>query len=217
MAKKATNNVAIIGCGPGSLSYMTLMGLKRIQEADVIVGSRRLLSLFPEVRAEKLLLGKNYRALLAKIERLSMRKKVVVLVSGDPGFFSYARLVVSRLGKENCDIIPGISSVQLAFASIGLHWNDAHFVSLHGRKAELDNLAGIIKTHGKVAVLNDAAISPKIVCHALQKNGVRGKKVYLCENLSLENESIRQYDLTSLAKVHSDSMNVMVFVSEGST
>lgn len=217
MAKKAINNVAIIGCGPGALSYMTLMGLKRIQEADVIVGSRRLLSLFSEVRAEKLLLGKNYRALLTKIERLSVRKKVVVLVSGDPGFFSYARLVVTRLGKENCDIIPGISSVQLAFASIGLHWSDAHFVSLHGRKAELDNLAGIIKTHDKVAVLNDAAISPKIVCHALQKGGVKGKKVYLCENLSLDNESIKEYDLASLAKVHSDNMNVMVFVSEGFT
>ncbi|MFQ5957631.1 MAG: precorrin-6y C5,15-methyltransferase (decarboxylating) subunit CbiE [Candidatus Brocadiales bacterium] len=215
MAKKIGNNVSIIGCGPGALGYMTLMGLKRIQDADVMVGSRRLLNLFPEVKAEKLILGKNYRALLTKIERLSSRKKVVVLVSGDPGFFSYARLVITRLGKENCDIIPGISSIQLAFSSIGLHWSDAHFVSLHGRKTELDNLVEIAKTHNKVAVLNDAAVSPKLVCHALQRGGVKEKKVYLCENLSLDNENIKEYNLSSLAKVNSDSMNVMVFVSEG--
>lgn len=217
MAKKLGNNVAIIGCGPGNISCMTLGAIKRIQEADVIVGSRRLLNLFSEVRAEKFVLGKNYRALLTKIERLSVRKKVVVLVSGDPGFFSYAKLVVTRLGREKCDIIPGISSIQLAFASIGSHWNDAHFVSLHGRRTELENLVETVKTHDKVAVLNDISVSPKIVCHAMQKGGVKGKKVYLCENLSLENENVREYDLASLSKARSDSMNVMIFVSEGCT
>ncbi len=216
MAKKLANNVAIIGCGPGAISHMTLRALKCIQEADVIVGSRRLLNLFPEVRAEKLVLGRNYRPLLTKIGRLRARKKVVVLVSGDPGFFSYARLVVTRLGKENCDVIPGISSIQLAFASIKLHWCDARFVSLHGRKTELDNLVEVVKTHDKVAVLNDTSISPKLVCHALKKGGVKGKKVYLCENLSLDNENIKEYDLTSISKANSNNnMNVMIFVSEG--
>lgn len=215
MAKRLANSVAIIGCGPGNINCMTLGAIRRIQDAGVIVGSRRLLNLFPEVRAEKFVIGKNYRALLSKIEKLSVRKKVVVLVSGDPGFFSYARLVVTRLGKENCDIIPGISSIQLAFASIRSHWGDAHFVSLHGRKSELENLVEAVKTHNKVAVLNDTSVSPRIVCHALQKGGVKGKKVYLCENLSLENENIKEYDLASLGEAHSDSMNVMIFVSEG--
>ncbi|MEE9515133.1 MAG: SAM-dependent methyltransferase, partial [Candidatus Brocadiales bacterium] len=61
MAKRIKNNVAVIGCGPGSISHMTVGGLRRIQEADVVVGSRRLLNLFPEVKAEKLVLGRNYR------------------------------------------------------------------------------------------------------------------------------------------------------------
>lgn len=215
MAKRIKNNVAVIGCGPGSISHMTVGGLRRIQEADVVVGSRRLLNLFPEVKAEKLVLGRNYRALLAKIERLSARKRVVVLVSGDPGFFSYAKLVINRVGREHCDVIPGISSVQLAFASIRHHWNDAHFVSLHGRKTELDNLVEAVKKYDKVAVLNDASISPKVVCHALKKHGVKGKKVYLCENLSLDSEDVREYDLTSLGKATPNGMNVMIFMSEG--
>ncbi|MCP4364481.1 MAG: precorrin-6y C5,15-methyltransferase (decarboxylating) subunit CbiE [Planctomycetes bacterium] len=215
MAKKVRNNVAIIGCGPGSMKHMTLGALRRIQEADVVVGSRRLLNLFPEVKAEKFVLGKNYRVLLTKIERLSARKNVVILVSGDPGFFSYARLVISRLGKEHCDVIPGISSVQLAFASVGLHWCDAYFTSLHGRKSELENLVDIIKTHDKVAVLTDVSMSPKVVCTALKKGGVKGKKIYLCENLSMKNEKVKEYDISSFSKVNSENMNVMIFLSEG--
>ncbi|MEE9585190.1 MAG: precorrin-6y C5,15-methyltransferase (decarboxylating) subunit CbiE [Candidatus Brocadiales bacterium] len=217
MAKKPANNVAIIGCGPGSISYMTVGALKRIKEADVVVGSRRLLNLFPEVRVEKLVLGRNYRVLLGKIERLSARKKVAVLVSGDPGFFSYARLVVNRLGKERCDIIPGISSIQLAFASIRQHWSDARFISLHGRKTELNSLVEAVKAHDKVAVLNDTAMSPKIVCHALKRGGVKDKKVYLCENLSLGNENVKEYDLASLSRANANGINVMIFVSEGCT
>ncbi len=215
MAKRVKNNVAIIGCGPGSMSHMTLGALKRIQEADVVVGSRRLLNLFSEVKAEKFILGKNYRTLLTKIERLRARKHVVILVSGDPGFFSYARLVISKLGKEHCDVIPGISSVQLAFASVGLHWCDAYFTSLHGRKSELQDLVDVIKAHDKVAVLTDVSMSPKVVCTALKKGGVKGKKIYLCENLSLKNERIREYDLSSFSKADSESMNLMIFLSEG--
>jgi precorrin-6y C5,15-methyltransferase (decarboxylating) CbiE subunit len=215
LAKKVKNNVAIIGCGPGSMSHMTLGALKRIQEADVVVGSRRLLNLFPEVKAEKFILGKNYRPLLTKIERLRARKNVVVLVSGDPGFFSYSRLVISKLGKEHCDVIPGISSVQLAFASVGLHWCDAYFMSLHGRKLELEKLVDLIKAHDKVAILTDVSLSPKVVCAALKKGGVKGKKIYLCENLSMKNEKVKEYDISSFSKANSENMNVMIFLSEG--
>jgi precorrin-6y C5,15-methyltransferase (decarboxylating) CbiE subunit len=214
VARRIGNKVVIIGCGPGSIDYLTQKALRRIREADVLVGSRRLLSLFPEVKAEKLLLGKNYRAILTKIASLCTRKRVIVLVSGDPGFFSYARLVINTLGKENCEVVPGISSVQLAFAAIGRPWNDACFLSLHGRRAELPRLAEAIRTRAAVAVLNDAAVSPSLLCHFLRREGIKGKKVYICENLSLENERIRELDLSSLEEIEAEGMNVMIFLSE---
>jgi precorrin-6y C5,15-methyltransferase (decarboxylating) CbiE subunit len=214
MARRIGKKVAIVGCGPGSMGYITIKALRCIQEADILVGSRRLLGLFPEVKAEKLPLGKNYRPLLDKIATLSTRKKVIVLVSGDPGFFSYARLIISKLGKENCEIIPGISSVQLAFAAIGRPWNDAFFISLHGRKGELPRLVEALKTSEKVAVLNDSTFSPRLLCHLLRKEGIKGKKVYLCENLSLENERIQELDPVSLAEAEAEGMNVMIFLSE---
>lgn len=215
MAKRLTNKVAIIGCGPGSLGYITLKALQCIKESDILVGSKRLLSLFPEVKANKILLGKNYRTLLSKITSLSSRKKVTILVSGDPGFFSYARLVVGRLGQKNCEVIPGISCMQLAFAAIGKTWNDAHFMSLHGRRSELEGLVEVVKTHNKVAVLNDGGISPRLLSHTLIKGGVKDRKIFLCENLSLENEKVREYDLDSLGKVEAGGMNVLIFTTQG--
>ncbi|HHT9120766.1 MAG TPA: precorrin-6y C5,15-methyltransferase (decarboxylating) subunit CbiE [Candidatus Hypogeohydataceae bacterium YC41] len=215
MARRIGNKVVIVGCGPGSLGYITLKALRRIQEADVLVGSRRLLSLFPEVQAEKLALGgKNYRPLLNKIASLSMRKRVVVLVSGDPGFFSYASLLINKLGKETCEIVPGISCIQLAFAAIGRSWNDACFVSLHGRKTALPRLVEALKTRDTVAVLNDNAVSPGLLCEFLRKEGIKGKKIYLCENLSLEKERVRELDFSSLEEIEAEGMNVMIFLSE---
>ena len=42
---------------------------------------------------------------------------MVVLASGDPGFFGIVRLLGERFGGENLRVLPGLSSVALAFAA----------------------------------------------------------------------------------------------------
>jgi precorrin-6B methylase 1 len=48
LAKKIENKITIVGCGPGSKKYLTGHALQQINNADVLIGSRRLLSLFPD-------------------------------------------------------------------------------------------------------------------------------------------------------------------------
>ena len=67
----------------------------------------------------------------SRIESLRPEGPVTVLVSGDPGFFSLAKLVLRRFGRENCRIVPGISSVHVAFSRICLDWADAKIISAH--------------------------------------------------------------------------------------
>ena len=76
-------------------------------------------------------LGPDLQAGLSKIESLRPKGPVTVLVSGDPGFFSLAKLVLRRFGRENCRIVPGISSVHVAFSRICLDWADAKIISAH--------------------------------------------------------------------------------------
>ncbi len=215
MAEKIINKVTIVGCGPGSKKYMTWYALQQINSAEVLVGSRRLLSLFPDADADTYVLSNNYKLLITRIVSLSKKnKKVVVLVSGDPGFFSYSKLIVDKLGVEKCEVIPGISSVQMAFAKIGRTWNDAYFMSLHGRSGKLAAVVKRISDNDKVAVLTDSANNVKLIAKKLLETGIKERKIFVCENLSLENERIRQFDVSSILKIRVSDLNVVIFLDE---
>ena len=60
-------------------------------------------------------------------------KRCVVLGSGDPNFFGIARFLMRNLPKERIEIFPNVTSVQYAFARIKEPWDDAVFISVHGR------------------------------------------------------------------------------------
>ncbi len=215
MAKKIVNKVTIVGCGPGAKKYLTGYAMQQIINAEVMIGSRRLLSLFPDADADTYVLSNNYKLLITRIVSLSKKKKkVVVLVSGDPGFFSYSKLIVDKLGAEKCEVIPGISSVQLAFAKIGRTWNDACFMSLHGRSGKLAAVVKKITDNDKVAVLTDNANNVKLIAKKLLETGVKERKIFVCENLSLENERIREFDVSSILKIRVSDLNVVIFLDE---
>jgi len=215
LAKKIVNKVTIVGCGPGSRKFLTGYAMQQIIHAEVMIGSRRLLSLFPDADADTYVLSNNYKLLITRIVSLSKKnKKVVVLVSGDPGFFSYSKLIVDKLGVEKCEVIPGISSVQLAFARIGRTWNDACFMSLHGRFGKLAAVVKKISDNDKVAVLTDNANNVKLIAKKLLETGIKERKVFVCENLSLEKERIREFDVSSILKIRVSDLNVVIFLDE---
>ena len=215
MAKKIVNKVTIVGCGPGSKKFITGYAMQQIINAEVLIGSRRLLSLFPDADADTYVLSNNYKLLITRIVSLSKkRKKVVVLVSGDPGFFSYSKLIVDKLGVEKCEVIPGISSIQMAFAKIGRTWNDACFMSLHGRSGKLASVVKKITDNEKVAVLTDNSNNVKLIAKKLLETGVKERKIFVCENLSLEEERIREFDVSSILKIRVSDLNVIIFLDE---
>ncbi len=215
MAKEIVNKVTIVGCGPGAKKYLNGYAMQQIINAEVMIGSRRLLSLFPDADADTYVLSNNYKLLITRIVSLSKKKKkVVVLVSGDPGFFSYSKLIVDKLGVEKCEVIPGISSVQMAFSKIGRTWNDACFMSLHGRSGKLASVVKKITDNDKVAVLTDNSNNVKLIAKKLIETGIKERKIFVCENLSLEKERIREFDVSSILKIRISDLNVIIFLDE---
>src|SRR5512133_3948498 len=136
MAVKA-GSISIIGCGPGSVEYVTPLARKIAREADVLVGARRLLDLFPETKAQCIPVQSRIEAVLDQMEELLPEKRIVVLVTGDPGLLSLARPVIERFGRESCRVIAGVSSLQAAFAALGLDWYDALVIDAHGGLPQL--------------------------------------------------------------------------------
>lgn len=210
MVESYKNKVIIVGCGPGLKAYISPKALYNIKKADILVGSRRLLKLFPGVDAEKIILEKNYSVLVKKVADWSAKKQVVVLVSGDPCFFSYAKMIVKKMGRESCTIIPGISSIQLAFAAVGESWDDACFVSLHGRNDEYAQLIKKVREHGKVGILTDRENTPAVIARQLLKSGIQERQMFVCENLSLPEESVRETDLVSAVHLKTSGSAVVI-------
>ena len=210
MVERHKNKVIIVGCGPGQKAFIPPKAIYNVKKADILVGSRRLLKLFSGIEAQKIILEKNYQMLANRIADWSCTKKVVVLVSGDPCFFSYTKILLKTIGRESCVIIPGISSMQLAFAAIGESWDDACFISLHGRNAEDTQLTKKVRDHNKVGILTDSKNSPAVIARQLLKEGIRNRCMYICENLSLPEESVRQMDLVSAANIRTKGASVVI-------
>ena len=210
MVERYKNKVLIVGCGPGLKAYISPKALYNVKKADILVGSRRLLKLFPGVDAEKIILEKNYSILINRIVNWSSTKQVVVLVSGDPCFFSYTKLLVKKLGRESCIIIPGISSIQLAFAAIGESWDDACFVSLHGGDSEYAQLMKSVREHVKVGILTDHNNTPAFIARQLLAGGIRNRQMFVCENLSLPEERILETNLASAVNIKTTGASVVI-------
>ncbi|HLM65552.1 MAG TPA: precorrin-6y C5,15-methyltransferase (decarboxylating) subunit CbiE [Acidimicrobiales bacterium] len=113
--------------------------------ADVVVGSpRQLEETVVPPGAELVLLRGPLDDVLATVdERSSLGARVCVLASGDPGFFGIVRALGARIGPGRFAVHPAPSSVAMAFARLGLPWDDATVVSAHGRSLA-DAVAAIV-------------------------------------------------------------------------
>ena len=200
--------IFVVGIGPGSEEFLTHAARRAVENADILVGGKNALALFPSLEKPKKAIDKNLDEVLKFIKK-NRQKNIAILTSGDPGFFSILERILKNFPKEEIEVIPGISSMQLCFARIKETWQDAKFLSLHGRKIE--NLK--IKNHKKIVILTDSNFTPNRIAKFLLKKG--NKKVAICENLSTSKERIIESDLESIAKQKFSGNCVVVIFDTG--
>lgn len=200
--------LCIIGAGPGALDYLMPAAMKEIERADCLIGAKRILAQFSFPEQKKIYLEGHFKEASAYIKKNKGRKKIALLVSGDPGLFSFLGQAQLILKKKEYTVIPGISTLQLAFARIGASWQDAKIISLHGRPP--GNLAEEVKASAKVFLLTDRKFPPPKVAEYLLKLGIGNRKTVVFENLSYADERIVKTDLRSLAKMRGFGLCVMI-------
>ncbi|MDQ7093457.1 precorrin-6y C5,15-methyltransferase (decarboxylating) subunit CbiE [Desulfosporosinus sp. PR] len=127
--------IQVIGIGPGRPEWVPPVVYELVKHCDVLIGGSRALKLFPDFSGNRHCLSGDLKSSLSVItEALSGKNMVGVLVSGDPGFFSFLPRLKKEFPEEQIEVYPGISSLQFAFARAGLPWQEATFVSVHGRE-----------------------------------------------------------------------------------
>ncbi len=207
----AEKNVTIVGCGPGGADHVTPAAERAARDAEVVVGARRLLDLFGELAGETLEVTAPLEDVLDRVADLAEEGvRVAVLVSGDPGLHSLARLVVRRVGRERCRIIPGVSSVQAAFAAVGLSWEKARIESAHHALPEVD--LAELAAEEKIAVLMGSEEARDWAARLARE--ASGHRSFVCENLTLPGESVRGVSAAELAQERLCGPAVVLFVKE---
>jgi cobalt-precorrin-7 (C5)-methyltransferase len=202
--------IAVVGCGPGSPEYISGAAVSAVKEASIIVGTERLLELFPDSGASKVVMGSDMKATLDIIEKAKTMGAVAVLVSGDPGLFSFARMIVRRFGRDEVRFVPGISSVHVAFARLALDWADARIISAHVADPG-DELSGSLAQEHKIAVLLGRSGSMQWLRRFLHMYPAP-RRIFLFENLTLANETMREVTVDGLEGLHVSSRSVVVMV-----
>ncbi|MBU2026848.1 MAG: precorrin-6y C5,15-methyltransferase (decarboxylating) subunit CbiE [Pseudomonadota bacterium] len=202
--------IIIVGCGPGAASYITPAAEAAAEKADVLIVSQRLKDLFPECPAERIDSGTDVAGILDVIaSRRDDGRQVVVLATGDPGIFSLAKPVIRRFGRENCEVIPGISSIQVAFARLGLDWQDARIISAHSSDPEVS--AADLRPAGKIAVLGGREAALAWIAGLISELG-EGRRVFLCEDLTLPGEKVREVRTDELIRIPVSSRPIVLII-----
>jgi precorrin-6Y C5,15-methyltransferase (decarboxylating) len=205
--------VTVVGIGDDGCASLSSRALGAVASAEVLVGGERHLGFFPEFRGQRVVLKSPISAALDDVNRLADEHNVCILASGDPMFFGVGSLVVSRLGTEHVEILPHPSALQWAFARVGLKWDDARWLSLHGRP--LEGFITRLKRLAKVAVFTDEENAPPRLAAYLLAHGEVAWTAWVCENLAGPDERVRAFQLEELAGCHDVvPLNVLLLVRD---
>ena len=178
-----------------------------LRDAALVAGGKRHLEMLGIERGRAVVLKGDLSEALAKIE--DAEDSVVVLASGDPGFFGIVRLLGARFGGENLRVLPGLSSVARAFAGAGLSWDDAVAVSAHGR--DPGRAVNVCRAYPKVAVLTAPNFGPAEL--ALELDGL-GRSFVVAERLGEPDEGIFRGEAPAIAGMKWNDPNVVLVLDE---
>ena len=200
--------IYLVGAGIEGWEGFGARALEVINEAEVLIGHQRHLDIFPAFTGEKRVLG-DLSAMLDFLKETG--KRVVVLGSGDPNFFGVGRFLLRNLPKERVEIFPNVTSVQYAFARIKEPWDDAIFVSVHGRglKGAIDRIVAA----EKAAILTDGVNTPAVIARELMARGADGYEAWLCEDLGLPTERFTRTDVKGLTELSCSPLNILILIN----
>ena len=187
--------IDVIGTDAGAPASLPAPQQTLLRAAAVIAAPQRLQAALQEWLGNtlpELISSDNPRALVDSLQARAADQAVVVLASGDPLWFGLGRILCDRIGAERLRFHPAPTSLQLAFSRIARPWQDADWVSLHGRDPEI--LASTLqKRPAALAVLTDPNHGGAgTVLQMLRSSGLEASTdLWLCENLGHPDERVQ--------------------------
>ena len=206
-----------MGCDAAGLAGLPPAQRQLLAMAQLLAAPQRLLpqleNSYPQVEhvatdRPDLLLDRLQQAIGAG-------RRAVVLASGDPLWFGIGRLLLQAFGPETLRFHPAPSSLQLAFARIGRPWQDASWISLHGR--DPDPLAAELQRRPRaLAVLTDPGRGGAAEVRALLRaSGLEAAyALWLCERLGHPHERVLRLLPSDPLPADLDPLHLVLLIAE---
>lgn len=253
--KKVNFDITLAGIGVGAEKFIINELKNKIEEADIILGAKRMIDDFtPKIEKKPYYSSNDIISYLKKISYLdnstsskrvselgddsifnkeksldnsSFQRektyKVVVLFSGDVGFYSGCYLLKDALEKEkdklsfNLKVLPGISSIVYMASKCYTTWHDAKILSIHGRYDEiygdneiLENIKYNKKTFMIVSGKQDVKKIGQLIIDADDKYfHAKDIEITIGYNLSYPDEIVKKCKAQDCLKVEKEGLYVL--------
>ena len=188
--------INVIGTDAGAPASLSAAHQTLIRAASHIAAPQRLMPALQHWLGEGTphwITTDDPRALVSALAALPCDATAVVLASGDPLWFGIGRILRDRLDPDHLRFHPAPTALQLAFARIGRPWQDASWVSLHGRDPSPLG-AALQQRPSALAVLTDPHQGGlEAVRRILISSGLEASyQLWLCENLGHPSERVQR-------------------------
>jgi len=210
--------IEVIGTDAGAPASLPAHQQALLRQATLVAAPRRLhpaLQRWWPDPAPELIATDQPDALLERLRAVPEQQTLVVLASGDPLWFGIGRALLEGLPQQRLRFHPAPSSLQLAFARIGRPWQDASWVSLHGREPEV--LASRLQQRPPaLAVLTDpgrgGAEAVRVVLRAAGLEQAYG--LWVCERLGHAEERVQRLAPDQPTPADLDPLHLVLLVAE---
>ncbi len=203
------NKIHIIGVGDDGLLGVTSTARSLIDAAQLLVGNPSSLAAIGDTSARKFEVHSDLEAVVIEVEN-AKEERIVLLATGDPLFFGVARFLCQRLGKDRFEVLPNVSSMQLAFARVKESWDEAYLTNVATQP--LESVVEKVRTAEKAGLFTSDDCPPSRIAQALLDRRIDYFNAYVCENLGSPDERVTTGELADVASQEFAPLNVMILV-----
>jgi precorrin-6Y C5,15-methyltransferase (decarboxylating) len=203
-------HATVVGIGADGWAGLGTTSQARLLEAEVVVGSRRQLDLLPGVD------GQERRAwptpMTYELLGEYADREVIVVASGDPLLSGVATRLVTLMGADRVEVVPGVSSVALARARMRWSAEETEVLTLVGRP--LERLVRQVAPGRRVLVLSSDDSTPGRVAGLLTDLGHGASRLTVLGDLGGADET-RADGIAADWSVTSPQLNVLAIECHG--
>jgi precorrin-6Y C5,15-methyltransferase (decarboxylating) len=205
----AEEKIRIVGIGDDGMDGLMEAARVAIENAAVLVGTGRCLAMVPEGAAKRVETGGDLDEIVSAL-RANEGQSIVIVTSGDPLFYGLARYLCDAFGKERFEVVPHVSSMQLAFARVKEPWEEAYLANL--ASVDLPRVVRKVRSSEKAGLFTTEETTPARLAQELLRHGIDYFTAYVCENLGSPNERVTQGELADLAAETFAPLNVVILI-----